>query len=462
MDIKLGKVLLLSIVLTLILISLLGRMTFSVQGLEFEISLEIFNHGHTEIIIPPVGSLSAPTHLTPLRIKVELLNIDLDVLKRIISANPVAEQLGQEIRRELERIGVMYVFRLVLLAIGAGLLAALLITGRQIRPALWSTATALAVCLLLLGVTAATYNPEKLRQPQFKGALQAAPWAVDLAETAFQRIGVLGEQMQVIATNLYTIFERIDQIQPVKEEPGDLLVLHVSDIHNNPAAHRLIEQILGNFPVDLVIDTGDITDYGTPLEANLLKGLADLKIPYVFVPGNHDSPELSKALGKYAQVQVLTGGVVDIQGLRILALADPALGSRGIAPPETIAIAKAHQEVENIYTQAPAKPHLAAIHNYKVAEPLLGRVPLLLYGHSHQYSIQEEQGTVLINAGTSGGAGLRGLQANKEIPYSVVLLHFSRDQKNNLTLTAVDTIKVYNLERGFTLDRKMFNLKLNT
>jgi len=461
METKLGKVLLLAIIFTLLIVSLLGRMAFSVKGLEFEISLEISNHGQTEISFPPLGSLSAPTHLTPLKIKLELLNLDLETLKGIIASNPAAKQLEQEVRRDLFRIAAIYVFRLIILAIAAGILAALIVTGRQIRPAFQGSLAAVLVCLLLLGLTAATYNPQKLQRPQFKGALAAAPWAIDLAETAFQKIGVLGEQMQVIAANLYTIFARIEQIQPVKEEPGDLLVLHVSDIHNNPAAHRLITQILSNFPVDLVIDTGDITDYGTPLEAGLLQGLADLKIPYVFVPGNHDSPALIKALEKYAQVQVLSGGVVDIQGLRILALADPSSRNKGLTQPDAKAIAQARQEVESIYSQAPAKPHLAAIHNYQIAEPLLGRIPLLLYGHSHQYSIREEQGTVLINAGTTGGAGLRGLQAVKEIPYSVVLIHFSRNQLNNLTLTAVDTLKVYSLERGFTLDRKMFNLNLS-
>ena len=57
------------------------------------------------------------------------------------------------------------------------------------------------------------------------------------------------------------VFSRMDSLASTEESV--VRVLHVSDIHNNPVAFDFMEQIINNFNVDFVIDTGDITDYGT-------------------------------------------------------------------------------------------------------------------------------------------------------------------------------------------------------
>lgn len=461
-DKRLARVLLLGALLSLLLINFMGEMTFHLRALELQISLKASRKGLTEIHIPPVGSITARTHATPLKIRIDLLNIDPDGLQDFIKEAPASPVLAQELKEELIRIVQRYLVRLNVLAVLGGLLAALIITGRERPYALAGAVTGLLVAALLLGLTYATYQPEKFKNPEYQGVLKAAPWAVGMVETAYGKLNVLSQQMQVIAANLYTIFERIDKISPVAKGAGDLLVLHVTDIHNNPAANSFVQHIAKSFPLDMIIDTGDITDYGTPLEARLLTGLMELKVPYVFIPGNHDSPYIIKELGRYPQVQVLTGGTVNIQGLRILALADPASGSNKIAPPGREELLQARTRLESFYNESSPKPHLIAVHNYNLAEPLIGRIPLILHGHSHYFEIREEQETVIVNAGTTGGAGLRGLQATKEIPYSVALLHFQWDGGNDLKLTAIDTIKVFNMERGFTLERKIYDLPLQT
>jgi len=441
----------------LLFISLLGRMSFMVEGMEFEVALKLFNKGETQINIPPVGSLSAHTHLTPVKIMIGLENIDIDVLQQLLKEAPSSTALAAQIKKSLQKAAAVYLLRLVLLGVLGGLTGAALVCGNKKRPAVQGAAAGLCISILLLGFTYGTYRVDKLQSPEYHGALKAAPWVIGLAENAFQKFNVLGEQMQVIAVNLNNIFESIDEIEPLSEEKGDLLVLHVSDIHNNPAAHKFLLQIVKTFPVDLVIDTGDITDYGTPVEGQLLKGLTDLEVPYLFVPGNHDSPDVIKELSRYPQVQVLTGGTVDVQGLRILALADPSSGSRQIGTASPEVMEKSRERMLRLWEESAKTPHVAAVHDFTIADPLVGKVPLILYGHSHQFSIKEESGTVLVCAGTSGAAGIRGLQAVKEIPYSVVLLHFKRNEQNELYLTATDTIKLYNLEKGFTLERKLFN-----
>lgn len=455
------KVTVVSVLMALLLMNLFGSMNFPLKALELQISFKIFNKGQTEILIPPVGSINANTHLTPVKITLALLNIDPEGLQSIINEAPTSGKLSAELREELRRWAVIYLLRLLILAFIGGLAGALFITGKEIKTAVIGTLAGLAAAGIIIGLTFMTYDAGRFRNPEFHGVLKAAPWAVDLVENALLKVNVLGAQMQVIAQNLYNLFERIEKIKPLNEDLGDFLILHVSDIHNNPAAQKFILQIANSFPIDLIIDTGDISDYGTPLEGKLLKGLKELEIPYLFIPGNHDSPDIIREIEEYPHVQVLRGGLIDVQGLRILGMADPASTSGKIAPFKREDTALSKEYLSSLWDDALMKPHLIAIHNYNLAENLIGKIPLVLYGHNHQIGISEERGTILINAGSTGGAGLRGLQVTKEIPYSVVLLHLKRNEDGGLILTAADIIKVFNLERGFTLERKIFSVKLD-
>ncbi|KKM10241.1 hypothetical protein SY88_14315 [Clostridiales bacterium PH28_bin88] len=77
----------------------------------------------------------------------------------------------------------------------------------------------------------------------------------------------------------------------------------------------LVGRIVTLFPVDAIVDTGDLTDYGTPLEALLVKRLGSIAVPYLFVPGNHDSPAVIQELEQLPNVKVLQEDPVYIKGL---------------------------------------------------------------------------------------------------------------------------------------------------
>ena len=101
---------------------------------------------------------------------------------------------------------------------------------------------------------------------------------------------------------------------------------------------------------------------------------------------------------------------------------------------------------------------IVAVHSYEVASFLAGRVPVILHGHDHRLSVREEAGTVVVDAGTTGGAGLRGLASEKAPPLTVALLHFAkRDGESLPELVAVDTIRVSGVGRGFTIERRLIS-----
>ena len=53
---------------------------------------------------------------------------------------------------------------------------------------------------------------------------------------------------------------------------------------------------------DLIIDTGDLTDWGTPLEAEIITRIEELAIPYLFAAGNHEAPDVLARLGQTSNV----------------------------------------------------------------------------------------------------------------------------------------------------------------
>ena len=102
-----------------------------------------------------------------------------------------------------------------------------------------------------------------------------------------------------------------------------IAALHVSDIHDNPQAYDVIEQLHTQFAIDVVIDTGDIVSWGTPLENELLHRIGTLEVPYVYISGNHDGAAAAATVEAQPNTTVLDNEVVEVAGLRIAGIGDP-------------------------------------------------------------------------------------------------------------------------------------------
>ena len=175
----------------------------------------------------------------------------------------------------------------------------------------------------------------------------------------------------------------------------------------------------------MVIDTGDITDFGTEIETSLANPIAEFEIPYIFIPGNHDSPGVIARLQQLDNVIVLEAGQIEVLGLRIAGIADPSAGDSGMVVAAENVLDEYARQLEGLLQTSDRPPHIIAAHHPRIASYFLRRVPVVLTGHLHRYEISEQGGSVMINAGTTGAAGIRGLQTGQEVPYSLVLLHFA-------------------------------------
>ncbi len=433
-------------------LSFFSASRFSISAFEFSVELIPFQRGDTIIFIPPVGELRAATHWLPLAVKLTLLNVDLENLVaglETLSASPGISFLEEQLRSRLH----YYLLRNSAITFVCGGGAVYLASRmRHLKRALLGGLLTAVVFVALFGITVIRpYNLEAFETPQYRGAISAAPWVVNLSEQTLSTIKTLGQQLELMTANLHDLSVQLDQVR-LNEPYSGPRVLHVSDIHNNPAAFDFIEKVVSSFAIDLIIDTGDLTDYGTDLEAELVSRMSSLPVPYIFVPGNHDSPRVIEAMRRNGAV-VLENEAIELNGLLIGGVADPSAESSlmAVAPDQDLSEAGAAAYAH--FIAAGTMPDVIAVHNPLLGAPFTGLSAAILSGHTHRAEVRFEEGSALINAGSTGAAGVRGLQSPQDNPYSMVVLYFDRDDAGRPFPVMADLLSVQQYHDSFTLKR---------
>ncbi|MCL6473269.1 MAG: metallophosphoesterase [Firmicutes bacterium] len=431
-----------------------GYSSYDVDGVRLGFRIEPAKRGVTELSIPPFGEISAFTHKTNVRIKVVLEKIYPVEISRVAGNIDNSKELVGKIEFEGKKAFKQFVIRLIVLAAIGGALGAALSPRRRAYKAIAGAALGAALISTIIVSTYSSYDINAFKQPRYSGALTVAPWATEDIAKRLGDVKTFRREVLDVARNIDNFYSKIDSWQPIQE--NTIKVLHVSDIHNNPVAIDLIKRVVKDFRIDLVIDTGDITDFGTPVEANLIDGIAGLPVPYIFIPGNHDSPQTVSFLRGVKNVTVVDGNVVSVKGITIFGIADPASRSPEPTPVDDRAMAEFKAQVADSLKSLPDKPLILAVHNPKAVRGLFGKAPIILVGHTHKASLMEKNGFVLNNAGTTGAAGFRTFQAQDGVPYTLNILHIDRTRK---ALVAIDSLEVTGAEREFRLERNLIEGK---
>lgn len=445
-----------ALVFAFIFVSLMGQQSFRIEALEVRLSIHPAAPGHTVVEIPPLATIMANTHSAPLSINISLQSIDLQSVQQMLENKEINSGMYDSVAKDLRAAAVILALRILLLSAAGGAFGVFLLQRRPGLKHLWGAMAAMLTMGVMLLGTYATYDMNRFKNPEYTGALKTAPWIIGLAGESLNKIDTLSSNMEVLATNIHQLFNQIDSFRAdVEAREGLVKVLHVSDIHNNPASMTYIQRIADSFKVDVIIDTGDITDYGTPLESLLLEKLSGLKIPYLYIAGNHDSPETIKKMKSIPGVTVLDGTTVTVKNLRFTGFADPSSVNQDINPPALEMIPGYAGEISENIAGQPDQPDILAVHNQRIAGLLAGKAPVILYGHDHRLAVKEDRGSVMIDAGSTGAAGMRMLQGDRT-PYSLDIQYYT-PVEGKMILEAVDTITVENLDRGFHLERHIFN-----
>jgi predicted phosphodiesterase len=435
----------------------LGRSVYRWHGFAVELRLMPDIHGETTLVLVPLGSVRAHTHRAPVALIASLEEIQLDEINKLLKTNPKVDLLTQDFEKSARAALANFVARqLAFAAIGA-LLAPALLRSRTLWKYLVSLALGVGLVGGTLGSALLTFNGKAFESPTYTGALRQAPWVIQFGKDAFVRIEELSQKLRTVAANLNVLYGRIES-PPDRlssdPEPDTFRVLHVSDLHNNPAGMNFFKEVAQQFRVSLIVDTGDLTDFGSPPETILVQGIGKIGYPYVFVAGNHDSQTVINALSNLPNVTILNGQLATVKGLTFLGLPNPASARASVGNVDTTPeeIQAGGERLLHILDTLPEPPDIVAIHNPEEARPLWGHVPLVLCGHMHRYYVETHNElmppvpptqisstptpaaavikpfypTVVGNAGTTGAAGLRYFEKEGGVPFSCAVLTFRR------------------------------------
>jgi len=419
-----------------------GRVDVRVGPVQTEMSVVPSLTGDSVVAVPPLGRLSLDSHDGPLRLAAQVTRINTADARQIFndpaSLNGLPERVVADVRAGVLRLAL----RAGLAAVAGALLLGALVFRRRLRRALVAGGVAVGVVLASGGAAAATWNPEAINEPTYDGLLAIAPSVVGDARSIVADFEKYEQQLAKIVTNVSRLYDVTSTLPAYTPDPSTIRLLHVSDLHLNPAAWEVIRSIAEQFDVDLIVDSGDITDHGSGAEDRFLDPIATLGVPYVFVRGNHDSIGTEAAVAAQPTAVVLGGDVREVAGLRILGAPDPRFtpdkDTRDTDPPPSL-----EQVGEQLAATARAQPStapvdLVVVHDPEMGLPLDGPAPLVLAGHGHEREIRTlDQGTVLFEQGSTGGAGLRGLEGEDPTPVQCSILYLNRETR---TLQAWDDI----------------------
>ena len=454
--------------------------------------------GETVVHLAPLGTIRLDTHDWPVSLDLRLDEIGLADAERI-AENPAAiDRLGDDAADQVRAA-------LVGLALKCGVVALLGgIAGALAARLSWRTAVAGAGVAMLfvssLGVgAAATFRPDAVAEPRYTGLLTQAPTAVGDIEQVLARFGEYRAQLSDLVDNMAALYLAGSELPTFAPDSETIRVLHVSDIHLNPQAFDMMARLTEQFGVDVIADTGDLTDWGTDPETQLLAEIGDLGVPYVYVRGNHDSRRTQEAVAAQPNAVVLDGGAATVAGLRFWGIGDPRYtpdkSDQGGGTEQERAEAFAPVVAERLGDDRPPPIDVVMVHDRRMALDLGGEVPLVLAGHTHEArqrvieprspedddatsseatgatedgsstTAGDEAGagdsdgsggtdgedTLLLEEGSTGGAGLRGLQGEEPEPLTASILYFDPETRQ---LVAYDRITVAWLqEAGATIER---------
>jgi hypothetical protein len=279
-----------------------------------------FGAGKTIVALPPLGELSADTHSAPLTVGATLEGVNV---ARLVDGlrNSGAEAVAAETERAVRHDIGPFALRAFLVAVGAALLLAALMFRQRRRRVLVAV---LAAALLTGGSevgTAITYRPEAFRTPTYSGTISLAPQLVGPAKEVLGRIDDFRAQLVGVVNAAVRVYTSVGPA--VLPQQDQIRILHVSDIHLSPLGMSFALQLAQTFDVDLVIDTGDLTSYGSPAENLIVSSIASFGRPYVLVRGNHDSAATEAAVRAIPNAAVLDGRARRIGGLLVYGLGDP-------------------------------------------------------------------------------------------------------------------------------------------
>ncbi|MFF9778405.1 metallophosphoesterase [Streptomyces sp. NPDC013978] len=400
--------------------------------------------GGTKINVSPLGALELRSHNAPVRLDVNVDQLDPERAQALVDHPERISGLQEEIASDVRHGTVDLAVRSgVAVVVGATTLG--LAVFRRPRRALAAGGLALVLLAGAGGTAAATWNPNSVLEPKFSGLLSSAPSLVGNARSIVTEFDIYQKELARLVTNVTKLYDVTSTLPAYQPDPTTIRVLHVSDIHLNPASWKIIASLVEQYEINVIVDSGDTMDHGSAAENPFLDPIADLGAPYVWVRGNHDSRATQRYLEGIDHTHVLDEGeAVTVGGLRFAGIGDPQFTpdrstEKAGRPSEEVAGRKLADALR-AQRAAGSPVDIAIAHNPDAARETDGEVPLVLAGHLHHPEMEIlDQGTRLRIEGSTGGSGLRAVEGKYPDPIQASVLYLDRETRR---LQAWDEIKL--------------------
>ncbi|MGA4877932.1 metallophosphoesterase family protein [Streptomyces lydicamycinicus] len=413
---------------------LIGSLRVPVGPMDTSMALRPSLSGGTRIEVAPLGDLELSSHHAPVRLDVDVDRLDPVRSQALVDHPERFAGLQAEVTHDVTR-GALGLALHSCVAVASGATALGLAVYRRPRRALAAGGLALTLLGASAGTAYATWNPESVLEPKFSGLLTSAPSVVGNARSIVSEFNVYQKELARLVTNVTKLYDATSTLPVYQPDPTTIRVLHVSDIHLNPGAWRIIASLVKQYRINVIVDTGDTMDHGSAAENHFLDPVSTLGAPYVWVRGNHDSRGTQKYLTGRRHVTVLDHGkVTQVAGVRIAGVGDPQF-----TPDRSVVAAGDPAErtagghlADALRTQrlAGTPVDLALAHNPAAVREADGLAPLALAGHvHHRENTLLPQGTRLMVEGSTGGGGLRAVHNKKPEPVLASVLYLDRRTK---------------------------------
>ena len=413
--------------------------------------------GETNLRVPPLGTVSASTHTSPLSLDLSFRTVDFERLGPLATTASGRDELRVQMDEDLEGVIRQSVLQLLGGGIVIGAVVTVLVWGRTWGYLAAGGAGAFLAVSTLLTVAGLTYDIDAFEEPRYSGTLARAPVVI---ETLREQAGVLDQ----LRSRYDTATDRLSDLLVLVAKPDvdprtdTTAILHVGDIHANPLGVEIVEDLAEAFDVEAVIDSGDLgsntLDTGSlssltgPIDRRLAGVIDRIDAPYLYVRGNHDAPLLLRTLASVDNVQVLDNESTEVGDLSVLGWQDPTFTTDSNVTSEQKdeqRVADAPQVAEGVRG---SRPDILVVHDERLASQSYGLVPVVLAGHTHARGIELTESTRVLTVGSTGATGLKSLTLETDKDYEAQVIYFRDDEA-----VAVDYITFRGTTNDFEVER---------
>ncbi len=404
--------------------------------------------GYVEFPLGPAGMVSLKTHKTPVN-----LRMDLVLSKNLIHDQSLSETWDEGVSKfKPDAISAFYDFLLWrfvwIVLIGLAIGVEVSNGGRRwfLRLIRNMVISALVIAILAAIFVGSTYKTLDLRpEAKYTGMVADLPKVINLIKKMGSDYKIGKNVFQNFIDGMTYVSYQVDQPQYTGISDSRTRILVVSDVHDNYVGMKLANNLLsGKAPekFDAAILTGDITNFGTDLEASTFINQIKPKMPVYMVGGNHENSEAMKTFQKMGYI-VLAGVPVNVGNLSILGYSDP-LAMSYLIDSDSQKIKALSGDMASWWQNYKIQPQVVVVHDIRQAEGIIEKAKkekislTVVFGHDHLTSIKKDGTVNLVGCGTAGASGFDEIGRNPDSPYTFQVLDFS--QGTNPKLLMVTTL----------------------